>query len=65
MMLITHDLGVIAQMAEQVVVMAPDELEQGRHRGKCYGIPAIPTRGVDRLPDEAAHEKRAKDLFPR
>ncbi|MFP4884072.1 ATP-binding cassette domain-containing protein [Klebsiella pneumoniae] len=54
MMLITHDLGVIAQMAEQVVVMYAGRIvEQGATAEALTQSPASEHAGADRLPTGA------------
>lgn len=42
--IITHDLGVISEMADEVVVMYAGEIVERQRRGSCLMIRSIPIR---------------------
>lgn len=42
--IITHDLGVISEMADEVVVMYAGEIVEKARRGSCLMIRSIPIR---------------------
>lgn len=63
-MLITHDLGVVAQMADDVIVMYSGKVVESAEVKELYGNPKHPyTQGLlDSIPDVKSEKKRLNSI---
>lgn len=63
-MLITHDLGVVAQMADDVIVMYSGKVVESAEVKELYGNPKHPyTQGLlDSIPDLKSEKKRLNSI---
>ncbi|NLB19496.1 MAG: ABC transporter ATP-binding protein [Clostridium sp.] len=63
-MLITHDLGVVAQMADDVIVMYSGKVVEAAEVNELYGNPKHPyTQGLlDSIPDIKSQKKRLNSI---
>ena len=63
-MLITHDLGVVAQMADDVIVMYSGKVVESAEVNELYGNPKHPyTQGLlDSIPDIKSQKKRLNSI---
>ncbi len=63
-MLITHDLGVVAQMADDVIVMYSGKVVEAAEVNELYGNPKHPyTQGLlDSIPDIKSEKKRLNSI---